>query len=259
MNDNATIRTETLDEHILLITLDRPQARNAFNGEMAHQMERAIDQYEADDQLWAAVLRANGPTFSAGQDLKSARTGDMGVTKKRGEFGVMRVPPDKPLIACVDGQAFAGGLELVLSCDLIVASDTSEFALTEAKRALMAGGGGCFRLPRRIPYHIAMEMILTGAPFTAQQMFSFGLINRLQKPEETFAAAIALAKQLTANSPIAVQSSRTVAARSFAEQWSDEQAWKEQGPYFQRILDSEDMVEGLAAFAEKRAPVWKAR
>jgi len=259
VNDLTYIKTDILDEHILLITLDRQETRNAFNGEMARQMESVIDAYEDNDQLWVAIVKANGPTFSAGQDLKPARTGDMGVTKKRGAFGLMRVPPEKPLIACVEGQAFAGGLEMVLSCDLIVASEDSQFALTEAKRALMAGGGGCFRLPRRIPYHIAMEMIMTGATFTARRMFHFGLVNRLEKAEETYTAAVELARLLIANSPIGVQASRTVAARSHAEHWSDAEGWKNQMPYIKKILDSQDRLEGLAAFAEKRDPVWKAR
>ena len=253
------ILTEIVDDHIFVITLDREEARNAFNGEMARQMEAAIDEYEANDQLWAAIIQANGPTFSAGQDLKSARSGDLGVTEKRGAFGMMRQPPNKPLIAAVDGQAFAGGMEMILSCDLIVATETSQFALTETARALMAGGGGCFRLPRRIPYHIAMEMILTGEPKPAADMQALGLLNSVVPAGEAFEGALALARRITANSPVAVSSSRIVAARSHAEQWTDQQSWKQQQPYFQRILESEDMQEGLAAFAEKRAPNWKGR
>lgn len=157
------IKTETRGA-ILIITLDRPDARNAFNRAMAEEMERIIDAYEADVALRAAVIQANGPTFSAGQDLKAAAAGEMATTEARGGFGIMKKPPAKPLITAVEGQALAGGMELSLCCDLIVASRTSVFGLAEAKRGLVAVGGGCFRLPRRLPYHIAMEMILTAEP-----------------------------------------------------------------------------------------------
>lgn len=253
------IRTSVVDEHILIITLDRPEARNAFDGEMAQFMEKIMDDYEANDALWAAIIQAEGPTFCAGQDLKAAQRGDMGVTAKRGAFGFMRMPPNKPLIAAVDGQAFAGGMEMILSCDLIVASEISEFAVTEAKRALMAGGGGCFRLPQRIPYHIALEMIMTGDAKGAEEMHRLGLVNKLVKEGQAENGALELARRLVANSPIAVQNSRAVAVQSVREAWTDAEAWEKQIPYFNAVANSEDMKEGIAAFIEKRKPNWQGR
>ena len=253
------ILSETIDQHILVITLDRPEARNAFNGEMARQMEAVIDEYDADNDLWVAVIRSNGPTFSAGQDLKSIQSGDVGATKRRGGFGVMRVPPVKPLIAAVDGQAFAGGMELVLACDLVVASETSQFALAEARRALVAVGGGCFRLPRRIPYHVAMEMVLTGDAKSAAEMQQFGLVNRVTEPGGAYEGALDLARSIASNSPVAVKAARQIISRSHKEMWVDEDCWEFQKPYMQMSVESEDMQEGITAFFEKRKPVWKGR
>ncbi len=251
------ILSEIIDEHLFLITLDRPEARNAFNGEMARQMEAVIDEYDADERLWAAVIRANGPTFSAGQDLKSAQSGDYGATKKRGAFGVMRMPPRKPLIAAVEGQAFAGGMEMILACDLIVASEMSQFGLAEARRGLVAVGGGCFRLPRQIPYHVAMEMILTGDAKSAAEMQHYGLVNRVTPPGEALAGALELARRIAENSPMAVKLARQIISRSHKEMWTDEDCWDKQRPYMQMSRESEDMKEGISAFIEKRKPVWK--
>ena len=248
------IHTETVD-HILIITIDRPEARNAFNKAMALQMESVVDRFEADDQLWVAIIRGEGPSFSAGQDLK----GETAVAKKRGGFGIMGMPPKKPLIAAIDGYALAGGMELTLSCDLIVATTTSQFGLMEVKRGLLAVGGGCFRLPRRVPYHVAMDMILTGDMKSAEEMKHFGLVNRLAEPGKALDVALELARVITANSPVAVQAAKEVAGRSAAELWKDSDAWTNQGDAFLRIQKSEDFREGLNAFAEKRDPVWKGK
>jgi enoyl-CoA hydratase len=248
------IHSETAD-NILTITIDRPEARNAFNKEMALQMEAIIDGFEEDDQLWVAIIRGEGQSFSAGQDLKS----EPAVAKKRGGFGIMGMPPKKPLIAAIDGYALAGGMELTLSCDLIVATTTSQFGLMEVKRGLLAVGGGCFRLPRRVPYHVAMDMILTGEMKTAEEMKHFGLVNRLAEPGQALEVAMELARVITANSPVAVQAAKEVAGRSAAELWKDSEGWSNQGEAFMRIQKSEDLREGLTAFAEKRDPVWKGR
>ena len=258
-DERQYFRSEVVDGHILVITIDRPEARNAFNGAMARQLEALIDRFDDDDGLWVAIVRGNGPTFSAGQDLKSARTGDLGASKKRGGFGIMGMPPKKPIIAAVDGQALAGGMEMVLSCDLVVASETSVFGLAEAKRGLLAVGGGCFRLPRRVPYHVAMEMILTGETKTAQEMQLHGLVNRVVPAGEALKGAIELARVIARNSPVAVRAAKEIAFRSAAEQWTDADGWTRQQEPYRAVARSEDLQEGLRAFAEKRDPVWKGR
>lgn len=252
------IQTETQD-HVLVIRLNRPQARNAFNRDMAHEMEAIVDAYDADPNLRAAVICAEGPTFSAGQDLIAAARGEFAATRRRGGFGIMSQPPEKPLIAAVEGQALAGGMELTLSCDMVVASRAAVFGLSEAKRGLVAVGGGCFRLPRRVPYPIAMELILTAEPRSAEDMHRFGYVNRLVEPGQALAAALELAALIARNGPMAVKASKAIAARSVAEGWSDAEAWKHQAEIVAPLANSEDRAEGLRAFAEKRDPVWTGR
>jgi enoyl-CoA hydratase len=252
------IQTETRG-HVLIIRLNRPQARNAFNRDMAHEFEAIIDAYEDDATLRAAVICAEGPTFSAGQDLIAAAKGEFAATRKRGGFGVMGKPPEKPLIAAVEGQALAGGMELTLCCDLIVASRAAVFGLAEAKRGLVAVGGGCFRLPRRVPYQIAMELILTAEPRPAEDMHRFGYVNRLVEPGQALDVALELAARIARNGPLAVKASKAIASRAVAEQWSDAEAWKHQAEIVAPLRDSEERAEGLRAFAEKRDPVWTGR
>jgi enoyl-CoA hydratase len=252
------IRTETRG-HVLIITLNRPEARNAFNRAMAEEMEAAIDRYEEETELRAAIIRAEGVTFSAGQDLKDAAKGERAVSKTRGGFGIMAKPPSKPLIAAVDGQALAGGMELTLCCDIVVASETSVFGLMEAKRGLVAVGGGCFRLPHRIPHNIALELILTAEPRSAEDMHRFGYVNSVVEPGEVLNEALRYARLIARNGPLAVKASKEIARRSVAEGWTDEQGWKNQMPITAPVMQSEDLREGLAAFAQKRDPVWKGR
>ncbi|MFE5283720.1 crotonase/enoyl-CoA hydratase family protein [Nocardia sp. NPDC056611] len=251
------IVTDVVDERILLIRIDRPERRNAFDGATARALEAAIDRYEADDALRCAVLTGSDLVFSAGQDLIAAATGDMGVTERRGGFGIMARPPVKPIIAAVEGHALAGGLELCLACDLIVCSRTATLGLPEAARSLVAMGGGCFRLPKRIPYHLAMELILTGKPRHATMFAELGLINRLTEPGGAVDGALELARDICAAGPLAVRASKQIVVDS--QGWTDEEAWAKQMPYLTALQESEDLREGLRAFAEKRPPVWKGR
>lgn len=252
------ILTETRGP-ILIVTLNRPEARNAFNAPMAAEMEAIVDRYEADAGLRVAILRAEGGTFCSGQDLKEAAQGGRAVAPKRGGFGIMRKPPAKPLIAAVDGQALAGGMELTLCCDLVVASTTSVFGLAEAKRGLVAVGGGCFRLPKRLPWAIAMELILAAEPKSAQEMKHFGLVNSVVEPGAVLEEALRFAALIARNAPLAVKASKGIAVAAMTQNWTDEAAWERQMDIVAPVMASEDLKEGLAAFAQKRDPVWKGR
>lgn len=250
------IKTEIVENHILVVTLDRAEARNAFNHAMAVELETVMDRFDADIALRIAIIKGAGSTFCAGQDLKAAAKGDFANGVKRGGFGIMEKPPMKPIIAAVEGHAYAGGLELALSCDLVVASSQTMFALTEVKWSLVAIGGGALRLPRRIPYHVAMEMILTAQPKSVQELATYGLVNRVTEPGGTYAAALDLARLIVANAPLAVQSSKEVVWRNIAEQWSETDGWQNQKAPLRRVVKSKDYVEGLKSFAERRPAVW---
>jgi enoyl-CoA hydratase len=251
------ISMERHSDHLLLIRIDRPHRRNAFDGATAHALEAAIDAFEADDQLRCAILTGSDVVFSSGQDLIAAATGDRGATKRRGGFGIMAEPPTKPIIAAVEGYALAGGLELCLACDLIVASRTAMMGIPEAARSLVAIGGGCFRLPKRIPYHLAMELAITGKPWPATRFAELGLVNKLTEPGGAVAGAIELAGDILAAGPLAVRASKQIVRHAY--DWDDADGWTNQMEYARPVMASEDVQEGLRAFAEKRAPVWKAR
>ena len=247
---------------VAVITLNRPDARNAVNGDVANGMEAAIDQMEADPDVWVGVLRANSegqerPVFCAGADLKAINAGKSNdLNTKRGGFaGFVYRERNKPVIVAVDGLATAGGLEIVLACDLVVASTRAAFGLAEVKRNLIAGAGGLFRLPRAIGQAAAMEAILTGEPFTAQRAYDLGLVSRLVEPGTAFDEALKLAAQITAAAPLAVQASRRVVLA--AAYCDDETLKKMTTAEFSGVLQSEDTKEGLTAFIEKRAPNWK--
>lgn len=254
---DTTVLTEVLEEHILLIRINRPERRNAFDGATARALEAVIDRYEDDDSLRCAVITGSDIVFSSGQDLIAAAVGDMGVGERRGGFGIMAEPPVKPIIAAVEGHALAGGLELCLSCDLIVSSRTATMGVPEAARSLVAVGGGCFRLPKRIPYHLAMELILTGKAWPATRFAELGLVNKLTEPGGAVEGALELACEVAAAGPLAVRASKQIAVHSF--DWTDTESWENQMKYVAALHDSEDLREGLRAFAEKRPPVWKGR
>ena len=247
-----------------LITLNRPEARNAVNGDVAAAMEAAIDRLENDPEIWCGILTANTegqerPVFCAGADLKAISSGQAAsLNTRRGGFaGFVYRDRNKPVIVAVDGLATAGGCEIVLSADLVVATTRSAFGLAEVKRNLVAGAGGLFRLPRAIGRGPALEMILTGEPLPAQRAYDLGLVNRLVEPGQAMEAATKLAEQICAAAPLAVWASRKVVLASAYE--DDETLKQMTNDAFAQILASEDTTEGLTAFIEKRAPNWKAK
>jgi enoyl-CoA hydratase len=247
------------DGHVALITLNRPEARNAVNGAVAQGIESALDTFEADDGLWVAVLRSSGTVFCAGADLKEIAAGNANLlsTKRGGFGGLVKRERTKPLIAAVHGAAVAGGCELCLACDLIVAVPEASFGLPEVKRSLVAAAGGLFRLPRAVGKAAAMEMILTGDPISAERAYELGLVNKIVAADQLMAEAMALAGRITANAPLAVASSRELASRALTD--DDETLWKDSAKAISDILKTEDAQEGPRAFVEKRAPVWKGR
>ncbi len=251
------IKVEQIRDHLMLIRIDRSHRRNAFDGATARAMEGAIDRFEDEDEWRCAIITGSPEAFSSGQDLIAAAHGDMGVAKKRGGFGIMKQPPSKPVIAAIEGHALAGGLELALSCDLIVASRASSMGIPEAARSLVAVGGGLFRLPKRIPYHLAMELALTGNSWSAQRMAELGLVNRLAEPGDALNVAIELAEQVLVAGPLATKASKQIVQRAY--DWQDAEGWEKQMEFAGAVMRSDDMKEGLKAFAEKRDPVWQGR
>ncbi len=245
--------------HVAIIRLDRPEARNAINAEMAQQLESAIDRLEADDDLWLGILTHQGPVFCAGADLKEIAAGRaMGMVTERGGFGgIVLKERAKPLIAAVDGPAVAGGVEIVLACDLCVASDVSVFGIPEVKRSLLAIGGGLVRLPRVIPRAVAMELALTGDTIGARRAHDLGLINTVCGAGETLGAAFELASRIMANAPLAVRASRRLVLRSIAQ--SDREAMADASRALAELSTTDDFIEGPRAFMEKRQPVWRGR
>jgi enoyl-CoA hydratase len=244
---------------VAVLTINRPEARNAVNGDVARTMEEGLDRLEEDEDIWVGIVAGAGPVFSAGADLKAIASGQAAdLQTKRGGFGgIAARQRTKPLIAAVDGPALAGGTEIVLSCDLVVASTNARFGIPEVKRSLVAAAGGLFRLPRALPRNIAMELALTGDPIDAERAHHFGLVNELVEPGKALEAALALAERVTVNAPIAVRESRRVLLDGMLA--DDDTAWKITFDAMAKAMATEDFAEGPRAFIEKRAPEWKGR
>jgi len=238
-----------------IITINRPEARNAVNEAVASGIAAAIDELDARHDITSLILTGAGGTFCAGMDLKGFLAGENSMAGGRGFGGITHRPPAKPVIAAVEGYALAGGFEIVLACDIVVASDEATFGLPELTRGLVAGAGGLFRLPRRVPYHIAMEIALTGARVPARRLEAAGLINRLVPAGEALAQARALAAEIGRNAPLSLAATKRIVAES--ADWPLSEAFDRQDGIVRPVFTSADAMEGAAAFAEKRAPVWR--
>lgn len=250
---NTTVRTETRG-NALVITINRPEARNAINADVAHGIAAAVDELDANPQLRVGVLTGAAGTFSAGMDLKAAARGESPSVDDRGFAGITEFDSATPLIAAVEGFAMGGGFELALACDLVVASSGATFALPEVKRGLIAGGGGAIRLPKRIPHHLAMELLLTGRSIDAGRAAELGLVNRVADDGAALDAALELAEELTANAPLALAAVKQVVRHS--DRLPEPEAFAAQRREIRGLHESADFAEGVRAFTEKRAPKW---
>lgn len=240
-------------ERILTVTITRPEARNAINTAVSEGLAAAMDLLDDDTDLSVAVVTGEGGNFCAGMDLKAFVAGEAIAIPGRG-LGFTEAPPKKPIIAAVEGFALAGGTELALATDLIAASRSAVFGLPEVKRGLVAGGGGLLRLPERIPYQVAMELALTGANLTAERAAELGLVNRLVEPGTALAAALELAREITANAPLALATTKRVIKES--RDWSTDEMFSRQMELIAPVFTSDDAREGAQAFAQKRSPEW---
>jgi enoyl-CoA hydratase len=244
-------------DQVLIVTINRPRARNAVNTAVSHGVAAAMDELDDDPALTLGILTGAGGTFCAGMDLKAFVAGERPSLPGRGFAGITQAPPRKPLIAAVEGYALAGGCELVLACDLVVAAENAKFGIPEVKRGLVAAAGGLMRLPYRIPPQIAMELALTGDFLDAADAHRYGLVNRLTPAGGALDAALGLADKISANGPLAVVASKRIMTESV--DWSTSEMWSKQAGLVEPVMSSSDALEGSRAFAEKRPPVWQGR
>ncbi len=246
-----------IQDGVIVVTLNRPEAKNAMNKAAAEGIRAAMQQLDDDNSLNAGIITGAGGTFCSGMDLKGFLTGDLPSVEGRGFGGLTEASPRKPLIGAIEGYALAGGCEMALSCDMLVAAETSKFGIPEVKRGLVAAAGGLIRLPRQIPQKIAMELALTGDFMSAQRAADLGLVNRVVAEGTALDAAKELAAAINANGPLAVAVSKQVVLQS--ADWSSSEMFSKQNEIAIPVFSSEDAIEGAAAFAEKRAPNWKGK
>lgn len=250
----STVLVERLDR-VLVITLNRPERRNAIDRATSLAVAEALDLLDGDAGLSVGILTGTGGQFCTGMDLKAFLAGERVELPGRGLCGLTSAPPAKPLIAAVEGYALAGGCEMALACDLLVASETAVFGLPEAKRGLIAGSGGLLRLPERLPRPIAMELALTGRQMPAEEAARWGMVNRLCPAGDALSTARGLADEIAANAPLALAASKRMVAEG--PRWSEAEMWTRQEALLEPVIASEDAREGALAFVEKRPPVWK--
>jgi enoyl-CoA hydratase len=250
------VRVDSRD-HVAVVTIDRPHRRNAINRVTAEAMADAFIAIDSNVDIRAVVLTGAGGTFSAGMDLRDFAEQGRPSVPGRGFAGFVQAPPRVPVIAAVEGWALGGGFEMVLACDLVVAAEDARFGLPEVTRGLAARGGGAFRLPRRMPYTLAVELVLTGAPLSAPRAAEYGLVNRVTPSGQALAGALALAEAVAANAPLAVSASVQVMRR--CADWLDSEAFERQNHWFDPVFASADAQEGARAFSERRQPVWAGR
>ena len=256
MTDHEPVRVERRG-HVQLITFDRPEARNAIDLAMTQRIAAALDELDADGDLRAGVVTGAGGAFSAGMDLKAFARGEFPAVPVRGFAGITQQGSDKPLIAAVEGAALAGGFEIAVACDLIVAAESATFGLPEVRRGLVAVAGALRQLPRRVPRGIAKELALTGRPIDAARAYELGLVNRVVPDGEALDAALVLAEAIAANAPLAVAATKRVLDEQDA--WDGDDFWARQGEIAGPVIIGRDAREGAVAFAEKREPRWEGR
>jgi enoyl-CoA hydratase len=256
MSEQPAVLTERRDG-VLVITLNRPEVRNAVNAAVAEGIAKALDELDGDDALAVGVLTGAGGFFCAGMDLGAFVKGESPWYGDRGFAGIAQRGARKPLIAAIEGFAVAGGLEVALGCDLVVAAEGAKMGIPEAKRSLVAAGGALLHMPKRMPYHVVMELALTGDPLPAERFHEFGLVNRIAPKGGALDAALELAGRIAKSGPLAVAASKQIVQQQY--DWTADEMWDKQGAISGPVFGSEDAKEGATAFKEKRDPVWQGR